>query len=145
MNVVIINGPNINYIGQRDEKHYGVKSYLELCNWLMEYAKNSGINLECFQSNHEGEIIDRLQQCLGESVDYLIVNLGGYTHTSIAISDCLAMLPIPKIEVHLSAIHSREEYRQKSFISEHCIGQISGFKEYSYRMALDYIILQEAK
>ncbi len=132
--VIVINGPNINMLGIRDKKVYGNTS-LEEINEKLDYISNSfDISIDFFQSNIEGEIVTKIQ----ESKDYdgMIINAAAYSHYSVAILDALELLDIYKIEVHLSNIYSREEYRQKSIISKACDGVISGFKENSYILAL---------
>ena len=135
MKILVINGPNLNMLGKRDNEVYGKESLDNLMNDL----KNAWDEHEFifFQSNHEGEIIDRIQQEVNEIVSQaLIVNFGGFTHTSIAIRDALDMIKVPKIEVHLSNIHSREEFRHTSYTAAVCNGVIAGFGFGSYHLAV---------
>lgn len=137
MNILIINGPNLNMLGKRENEHYGSLKLEDIYLRLEELAKVLGVKVNFFQSNSEGEIIDVIQR----SYDYdgLIVNLGGYTHTSIAIRDALLALNKPFIEVHLSNVFKRESFRHNSFVSDIAIGVIAGFREESYYLALQAI------
>jgi 3-dehydroquinate dehydratase-2 len=136
--ILILNGPNLNMLGKRDNKIYGKENYEYLKTLIYNWGEKNNFEIEIFQSNHEGEIIDRLQK---ENYEYLIINPGAFTHYSIAIRDCLEIIKIPKIEVHISNIYSREEFRRKSLISEVCDGVISGFGIKSYLLALENLIL----
>jgi len=135
MKILIINGPNINLIGSRETHIYGNKSYDEICNTLYTKAKELGIFLEIVQSNIEGEIINYIHQAR-DKYDGIIINPGAYTHYSIAIYDALKAVQIPAVEVHLSNIHAREDFRKKSVTAGACIGQICGFSYYSYILAM---------
>ena len=135
MRVLILNGPNINLLGLREKDIYGVKTYDEICDFLHNKAKEFQIELDILQSNIEGQLVDYIQKAYG-NYDGIIINPGAYTHYSIAILDALKGINIPTIEVHISNIHSREEFRQKSVTAAGCIGQISGFGEYGYVMAM---------
>lgn len=139
MKVIIINGPNINFLGIRNKKEYGDKSYSELNEILEKKARELGIELEIFQSNSEGSIIDRLQKTYYEDFFALIINPAAYTHYSYAIRDCLEFLKILKIEVHFSDISKREEFRKLSVISDVCDKTIMGEGINSYIRALEYI------
>ncbi len=135
MKILVINGPNINLLGKREPEIYGTTSLETINNELLEF-KNSidkDIELEFFQSNHEGELIDKIQNTDAEGI---IINPAGYTHTSIALADCIKGVNIPAVEVHLSNISSREEFRHTSITAPACTGQISGFKKDSYKLAL---------
>lgn len=135
MKILIINGPNINLIGRRESTIYGSKSYESINEELFEFSKDKNIELQIFQSNHEGEIIDKIQN---EAIyqDVLIINPGAYTHYSIAIRDAVKSVDTPAIEVHLSNIHGREDFRKKSVIVPVCAGQISGFGAAVYKIAI---------
>jgi len=137
MKILVINGPNINMLGIREKNIYGDLSYDKLVKTLNEKANKLDFELETFQSNIEGEIINKIQSAYGE-FNGIIINPAAYTHYSIAILDAIKSVSIPTIEVHLSNIHSREEFRHKSVTAAGCIGQISGFGAYGYIMALDY-------
>ena len=141
MNILIINGPNLNLIGQREPKLYGNDSFLEFLESLKREFEQ--IQIYYFQSNIEGEIINRLHKTLNEQIEGIILNAGAYTHYSIAIRDAIKAIKIPVIEVHISNIYSREEFRQKSVISAVCIGSITGFGLQSYKLAIYYFLNQK--
>lgn len=134
MNILIINGPNLNLLGRREKSIYGESSFEEYLPQLCRLYRAHQIDY--FQSNSEGAIIDRLHAD-GFSVDGIVLNAGAYTHTSIAIADAVRAIPAPVIEVHLSNIHAREEYRHHSMIAAACLGQIAGFGLDSYRLAVE--------
>lgn len=135
MKLLVINGPNINFLGIREKGIYGSRSYKDLCDYLYENADNLSIELNVLQSNIEGEIINFIQDAYGK-YDGIIINPGAYTHYSLAIYDAIKAVNLPTIEVHLSNIHSREEFRRKSVTAPACIGQISGFGFYGYIMGM---------
>jgi 3-dehydroquinate dehydratase II len=139
--ILIINGPNLNLLGKREEKIYGTISFKEILAELKVAAEKSDAKLDYFQSNHEGDIIDRMHQAIGD-VDYIIFNPGALTHYSYSIYDAIKAIKIPLIEVHISNIYKRDEWRSKSVISPAAIGIISAFGVEVYRMALDYILNQ---
>ncbi|MAU31033.1 MAG: type II 3-dehydroquinate dehydratase [Flavobacteriaceae bacterium] len=132
--IIIINGPNLNLLGQRETDIYGNKSFEDFFNDLK--IKFSSVEIEYFQSNIEGEIIDKLQE-VGFSFDGIILNAAAYTHTSVGIADAIAAIKTPVIEVHISNIHSREEFRHNSLISKNVKGVICGFGIQSYELALE--------
>ena len=134
MKVIIINGPNLNLLGKRDITIYGNISFEEYLSSLKE--NYSDIKLSYFQSNIEGELIDKLQE-VGFSYDYILLNAGGYSHTSVSISDAISSIETPVIEVHITNIYSREEFRTKSLLSKNCKGVICGFGLDSYKLALE--------
>lgn len=137
MNILIINGPNLNLLGKREKSIYGEESFDDFLAGLRQrYASHQ---IDYFQSNIEGEIIDKIQGA-GFSCDGIILNAGAYTHTSIAISDAMRAVSAPVIEVHISNIHAREEYRHKSMIAAAASGSIIGFGLDSYRLALEALI-----
>lgn len=138
--LLIINGPNLNMLGKRDKNQYGELTLEEIERMITEYATSCGFSVSFFQSNVEGDIIDKIQSIPG-NFDGLIINAGGYTHTSIAIRDALEYIKVPKIEVHLSNITSRETFRHESLITPVCTGAIFGLKEKSYLLAIDYFRL----
>ena len=139
MKVLIINGPNMQLLGEREPDRYGDVSLSQLNEDLVRDGKDLGLHIETYQSNHEGEIVARIAQAKKDAVQYIVINPAAYTHTSIAIRDAILAVEIATIEVHLTNIHSREEFRQKSMIAPVCVGQISGFGILSYRLALEYI------
>lgn len=137
----IINGPNIDKIGVRDKDHYGSVSYDQMAHLWHDHAKQRGVDLVCHQSPFEGQLIQWVHEAMGDpSAIGVIMNAGGYSHTSIALMDAVAMLKIPVIDVHVSNIHQRETYRHTSFIAKVATGAIAGFKGYGYVMAMDAII-----
>ncbi|NLC19518.1 MAG: type II 3-dehydroquinate dehydratase [Clostridiales bacterium] len=140
MRILVVNGPNLNFLGIREKSVYGAKDYKYLLGLLEEKAKQAGIVIETFQSNCEGEIIDRLQKAYNDKVDGIIINPGAYTHYSYAIRDALASIDVPKIEVHISNVHAREEFRHKSVTAPVCTGQIAGLGLQGYLLAVDAII-----
>ncbi|MDD5066714.1 MAG: type II 3-dehydroquinate dehydratase [bacterium] len=144
MKVLIVNGPNLNLLGVREPDKYGTRSLEEIEQELRTRVKGKDIELLFFQSNTEGEIIDFLQKNYKNSA-YLMINPGAFTHTSIALRDAILGLKLPTIEVHLTNIHAREEFRKRSYISDVSVGVITGFGWYSYIMALDYIIKNSGK
>lgn len=133
MNVLVIHGPNLNLLGKRETGIYGKKSLEEINRDILKLASELGIKVRILQFNSEGEIIEAIQK---GDYDALIINPAAYTHTSIAIRDAILSVDKPAIEVHLSNIYKREEFRKKSFISDVAVGQISGFGSYSYLLAL---------
>ncbi len=134
MKLIIINGPNLNLLGVREPSVYGNKSFADFFNDLQK--KFSSVELEYFQSNVEGELINKLHE-VGFSFDGIILNAGGYTHTSVAIADAISAIKTPVIEVHISNIYAREEFRHHSLIAGKCKGSISGFGLDSYRLAVE--------
>ena len=134
--VLVIHGPNLNLLGQREPDVYGNINLVDINRNIEEKAKNLGLEIKIVQSNHEGELVDAIQQAVNWA-ECIIINPAAYTHTSVAIRDALSAIDIPAIEVHLSNIYKREDFRQKSFIAPVSIGQISGFGENSYYLALE--------
>ena len=137
MKLIIINGPNLNLIGVREKKIYGDMSFETYYESLLK--KFGKIKLEYFQSNHEGELIEKIQE-VGFKYDGIIINAGGFTHTSVALRDAIASVDTPAIEVHISNILSREDFRKKSFLSDVCTGIISGLGLIGYEAAIKYFI-----
>ncbi|WP_418965363.1 type II 3-dehydroquinate dehydratase [Cetobacterium sp.] len=138
MKVLVINGPNLNFLGRREPEIYGDKSLETINNEIKLFGKKCGMDIEFFQSNHEGFIIDKIQEVYGK-VDYLIINPGALTHYGIGIRDAILSTNLKTIEVHLSNVYSREEFRHKSVVSDICIGKITGFGSEGYKMALQYL------
>lgn len=137
MKVLVINGPNLNFLGIRNPMVYGTESYDTLLLRIKKRAEELGLSVSFFQSNSEGAIIDRIQQAFFEEQDGIIINPGAYTHYSYAIRDALEYIPAPVIEVHISDIHAREGFRAVSVIEEVCIEQIAGHGTDGYLMALE--------
>lgn len=135
--ILLINGPNLQLLGVREPGIYGVKTLPEIVSDLREYARLRDCELLDYQSNTEGALVDRIGNALAEQVDGIIINPAAYTHTSVALRDALAAVALPAVEVHLSNISGREEFRQKSYTAAKCIGVIAGFGAFSYKLALD--------
>lgn len=140
MKIAVIHGPNLNMTGFRQVDIYGTVTFSNITAQIDKLAEGLQIDLTQFQSNHEGEIIDHIQNCHHNQVDGIVINPGAFTHYSHAIGDAVASIKIPVVEVHLSNIHTREKFRQKSVIAPHCIGQISGFGAEGYIMAINYLV-----
>jgi 3-dehydroquinate dehydratase II len=134
MEILVLNGPNLNMLGKREPAVYGNVSYDELVALIRQWSNSLGISVRIFQSNSEGGIIDAIQAVHG--CDGIIINAGGYTHSSVAIRDALLSVGLPVVEVHLSNVFSREEFRKRSFISDIAVGVITGFGTTSYRLGL---------
>ena len=146
MKILVINGPNLNFLGIRDRAVYGNEDYEYLVTMIQNYAKEKGFSVECFQSNHEGAIIDRIQQAYFEKIDGLVINPGAYTHYSYAIHDALeSVKTFPKIEIHISDINSREEFRRISVTEPACDGQVVGQGLKGYLMAIELILDKNGK
>ena len=134
--ISVINGPNLNLLGMREVDHYGTFTLENITYELLSCAKNTGIDIDFFQSNSEGEIVTFIQECR-ENINGIIINPGAYTHTSVAIRDALLAVAIPFVEVHISNVYAREEFRKKSYLSDKALGVISGFGKAGYRFALE--------
>jgi len=138
LNIVVINGPNLNMLGVREPDIYGKQTYQDLCNLICGYAERKKVLVEILQSNHEGELVDMIQNAYG--ADGIIINPAAYTHTSIAILDALKAVGLPAVEVHLSDVTKREAYRQISYVREYCDKTISGHGFNGYLEAIDYLL-----
>lgn len=141
--ILVVNGPNINILGKRELEIYGELSYNNLVDELRSYAKKKDVCLDEFQSNSEGAIIDKLQELIGGAYDALIINPAAYSHYSYAIYDALKAIKIKKVEVHLTNIFARDEFRKTSVTADACDGVISGFGFDSYKLAIDYLLREE--
>jgi len=139
MRIRVINGPNINMLGIREPGIYGSVNYKELCNIIEAHAKEKGIDVDILQSNHEGDLVDYIQDCYGK-IDGIVINPGAYTHTSIAILDAAKSVSIPVVEVHISDVSKREDFRQISYIRLACCNTIAGHGINGYLEAIDYLI-----
>jgi 3-dehydroquinate dehydratase-2 len=146
MDVLVINGPNLNTLGTREPEVYGTTTLADIEAAAVAQGEAAGLSVACFQSNHEGEIVDRLHAARTEGVRFVIINPGAFTHTSVAIRDAFAAVAIPFAEVHISNVHAREEFRKHSYLSDLAVGVLTGFGAYGYTMAMDFVIgrLKEA-
>ena len=138
--VLVINGPNLNLLGTREPHIYGSTTLADVENGLRVQGEALGVELLCFQSNHEGAIVDRIHAARAEGVGWILINAGAYTHTSVAIRDALAGVAIPFVEVHLSNVHAREPFRHHSYFSDLAIGVICGLGHQGYLLALEYLL-----
>ncbi len=138
MNILVINGPNLNMLGARDKSIYGNNTYKDLVKLIKDYAKEKSVKVKCVQSNYEGKIIDYIHKSIGK-FDAIIINAGAYTHYSYAIKDALNLVKIPKVEVHISNIYEREDFRKISVIKDECDYSIVGQGIKGYLLAIDYL------
>jgi 3-dehydroquinate dehydratase-2 len=138
--ILVVHGPNLNLLGTREPTVYGHTTLAEIDRSLVERGRASGVQVATFQSNHEGELVDRIQQAGRDRVDYILINAGACTHTSVALRDALSGVAIPFIEVHLSNVFAREAFRHHSYLSDIAVGVITGLGAGSYRAALDHAI-----
>lgn len=135
-NILVIHGPNLNLLGTREPQHYGMYTLAQIDDELVQLASQGGHHLRCLQNNAEHELINAVQKARQENIDFIIINPAAFTHTSVALRDALAAVAIPFIEVHLSNVHAREAFRQKSFFSDLAVGVISGLGPIGYQLAL---------
>ena len=138
--ILVLNGPNLNLLGVREPAHYGHASLLEINNTLVQQAAEADCELECFQTNAEYKLLDKLHAAYQEDIDFIIINPAAFTHTSVALRDALLGVKIPFIELHLSNIYQREEFRHHSYLSDIAIGVISGLGAEGYELALQYTL-----
>ena len=138
--ILVLHGPNLNLLGTREPEVYGADTLADIDARLVKLAADKGVALACFQTNHEGGLIDRIHAARGEQVGMIIINPGAFTHTSIALRDALLAVNIPFIEVHLSNVHAREPFRQHSYLSDKAIGVICGLGAKGYEFAVDVAI-----
>lgn len=143
-NILVLNGPNLNLLGSREPDHYGKATLEDINNALSNAASAAGHTLSHCQSNAEHELVNRIHQAATEQVQFIIINPAAFTHTSVALRDALAGVAIPFIEVHLSNVHAREEFRQQSYFSDIAVGVISGLGSQGYQLALDAAIARLA-
>lgn len=139
MKLLVINGSNLNMLGIREKHIYGNRDYKALCNYIHEAAESLGADVEIFQSNHEGDIVDRIQKAYFDGTQGIIINAGAYTHTSIAILDALKAVSLPAVEVHLSDINAREEFRKLSYVGMACEAHYIGLGFEGYKAAIEYL------
>jgi 3-dehydroquinate dehydratase-2 len=144
MHLLVLHGPNLNLLGRREPGLYGHRTLADINTTLSERAQELDVGLDCFQSNHEGALVERIQQAganIGDGgFDGILINAGAYTHTSIAIRDALLAVSIPYVEVHLSNVHAREPFRHHSFLADRAVGVICGFGPMSYILAMDGLV-----
>ena len=139
MKLLVINGPNLNLLGLREPAHYGTENYEQLLEKIRAHCREKGIEVTCYQSNHEGELVDRIQEAYFEGMDGIVINPGAYTHTSIALLDALKAVQIPTAEVHISNVKEREDFRQVSYIRQACCFTVMGHGTEGYLEAIDYL------
>lgn len=138
MKILVINGPNINMLGIREPEHYGKETYSDLVSKIQKHCDMKNVDVKIFQSNHEGDLVDEIQNAYGNA-DGIVINPGAYTHTSIAILDAVKSVNIPTVEVHISKLSEREDFRQISFIRLACVKTITGHGTDGYLEAIDYL------
>ncbi len=139
MKLYIINGPNLNFLGIREPAHYGSTTYEGLLEIIRDHAHALGVEVVCYQSNHEGDLVDKIQEAYYEGADGIVINPGAYTHTSIALLDAVKSVQIPTVEVHISKVEEREDFRQVSYIRAACIKTITGQGVAGYLQAMDFL------
>ena len=140
MKFYILNGPNLNFLGIREPDHYGKTTYADLCRLIEEHCSASGVECVCLQSNHEGALVDFIQDAYYQKADGIVINPGAYTHTSIALLDAVKSVSIPTVEVHISKVEEREDFRQISYIRAACEKTITGHGTAGYLEAVDFLI-----
>ena len=147
MKIMVINGPNLNMLGIREKNIYGTFTYDDLCKYIETYPnyKEKDIEFTFLQTNHEGEVVDYIHKAYTEKYDGIVLNAGGYTHTSVAIHDAIKAVSIPTVEVHISNIHAREEFRKVCMTSPACVGQITGLGKLGYVLAVVYLTEERKK
>ena len=138
--ILVVHGPNLNLLGTREPEHYGTLTLSDINVALARMAENAGVDLEAFQSNHEGALIERVHAAREQGVRAVIINPAAYTHTSVALRDALAAVAIPFVEVHLSNVHARKPFRQHSYFSDLAVGVICGLGHEGYLLALEYLL-----
>lgn len=138
--ILVLNGPNLNLLGSREPEVYGRTTLAEIEAELRRLAETAGSTLDCFQTNAEHALIERIHAAREQNIAFILINAGAFTHTSIALRDALSAVAIPFVEVHLSNVHAREEFRQHSFLSDIAVGVVTGFGADSYRVALEAIL-----
>ena len=139
MKLYILNGPNLNMLGLREPEHYGSTNYQQLVEMITAYCNERGVEAVCKQSNHEGDLVDFIQEAYFEGADGIVINPGAYTHTSIAILDAVKSVKLPTVEVHISKVEEREDFRQVSYIRRACVKTITGHGVNGYLEAIDWL------
>jgi 3-dehydroquinate dehydratase-2 len=140
MKLYVLNGPNLNFLGIREPIHYGRMTYDMLCSMIYQHCDAKGIEVVCLQSNHEGELVDFIQEAYYKNADGIVINPGAYTHTSIALLDAVKSVSLPTVEVHISKVEEREDFRQISYIRAACQKTITGHGTNGYLEAIDFLI-----
>ena len=140
MKLYILNGPNLNFLGIREPSHYGTATYADLIGMIGEHGKKMGVETVCKQTNHEGTLVDWIQEAYFEGADGIVINPGAYTHTSIALLDAVKSVNIPTVEVHISKVEEREDFRQISYIRSACVKTITGHGVNGYLEAMDFLL-----
>lgn len=145
MKLYIVNGPNLNFLGIREPEHYGNTTYKDLLEMIGTHAQKLGVEVVCYQSNHEGDLVDKIQEAYYQKADGIVINPGAYTHTSIALLDAIKSVGIPTVEVHISKVEEREDFRQISYIRTACQKTITGHGVQGYLEAMDFLFGGETK
>ncbi len=143
MNILVLNGPNLNMLGIREPSIYGYDTYDDLCALIREHAAKRGVTVDCYQSNHEGDLVDAIQAAYGK-MDGIVINPAAYTHTSVALLDALKSVGVPAVEVHISDVSKREDFRQVSYVRAYCLATIAGHGFAGYTEAIDRLIAEAA-
>lgn len=138
MKILVINGPNLNMLGIREPSHYGRETYADLVKKIENYCEQKGIYCECYQSNHEGDLVDKIQEAYGK-FDGIVINPGAYTHTSVAILDAVKSVMIPTVEIHISKVEEREDFRQISYIRLAAVKTVTGLGTDGYLRSIDFL------
>lgn len=144
MKILVLNGPNLNFLGIREKEHYGTETYQDLCRRIEAHAAARGVEVQIYQSNHEGDLVDAIQKAYFDKVDGIVINPAAYTHTSVAILDAVKGVQIPTVEVHISKVSQREDFRQVSFIRQAAIATIEGKGFDGYLEGID-LLLEKGK
>lgn len=139
MKILIINGPNLNMLGIREPDHYGRETYKDLCEKIKRHCDGKNIDCSFYQSNHEGDLVDAIQGAYFDRMDGIVINPGAYTHTSVAILDAVKAVSLPTVEVHISKVEEREDFRQTSYVRAACVKTITGHGTNGYLEAIDYL------
>jgi len=139
MKILVINGPNLNMLGIREPDHYGKETYADLCKKIQKHCSEKNVEVKIYQSNHEGDLVDEIQKAYGNT-DGIVINPGAYTHTSVAILDAVKSVNIPTVEVHISKVEEREDFRQVSYVRLACVKTITGHGTNGYLEAIDHLL-----
>lgn len=139
MKILVINGPNLNMLGIREPDHYGKETYADLCEKIQKHCSEKNVEVKIYQSNHEGDLVDEIQKAYGNT-DGIVINPGAYTHTSVAILDAVKSVNIPTVEVHISKVEEREDFRQVSYVRLACVKTITGHGTNGYLEAIDHLL-----